>query len=430
MTRQPDMLRRGPVGCTPHAPHAALASASRRHRPGSSTSAGPAPRSTTGRSPSGSGGTFVLRIEDTDEARNQPEWTQGIIDALAWIGIAADDPHFEGPYFQSSYADEHVAAAQRLFEAGDGVLLRPHRRADPGARQGQRQAGLRRLLPRPRPRARARSGAALPCARRRDVVHDSSAARSSSTNDDHRGLRAAARQRHADVPARQRGRRHRDADQPRRARRGAPAEHAEAADAVGGARQRAAGRGPTCPCSSTSSARSCPSGATRWPSSSTAPRATSPTAMVNYLMTLGWAPGGDTEIVPWSTIERDVPPGGRQPLAGVLRPQEAHGVQRRVHPRAARRRVHRRLPAVAHRADVPWPRGAIQRRRVRGDRAARADARGHARRGRRRWSTSCSSPTPSRRRRVREGDGDARRQRGAARDRRGVRDVRSGTPTR
>jgi len=64
------------------------------------------------------GGTFVLRIEDTDEARNQPEWTQGIIDALAWIGIHADDPHFEGPYFQSHYAQQHVAAAQRLFEAG------------------------------------------------------------------------------------------------------------------------------------------------------------------------------------------------------------------------------------------------------------------------------------------------------------------------
>src|SRR5512141_2951829 len=63
-------------------------------------------------------GTFVLRIEDTDEARNQPEWTQGIIDALAWIGIHADDPHFEGPYFQSHFADAHLAAAQRLFEAG------------------------------------------------------------------------------------------------------------------------------------------------------------------------------------------------------------------------------------------------------------------------------------------------------------------------
>ena len=48
------------------------------------------------------GGTFVLRIEDTDEARNRPEWTQGIIDALAWIGINADDPTFEGPYFQSA----------------------------------------------------------------------------------------------------------------------------------------------------------------------------------------------------------------------------------------------------------------------------------------------------------------------------------------
>jgi glutamyl-tRNA synthetase len=64
------------------------------------------------------GGTFVLRIEDTDEARNKPEWTQGIIDALAWIGVKRDDPTFEGPYFQSEYADAHVAAAHRLFAEG------------------------------------------------------------------------------------------------------------------------------------------------------------------------------------------------------------------------------------------------------------------------------------------------------------------------
>ena len=64
------------------------------------------------------GGTFVLRIEDTDEARNRPEWTQGIIDALAWIGISADDPHFEGPHFQSEYAAAHVEAANRLYEEG------------------------------------------------------------------------------------------------------------------------------------------------------------------------------------------------------------------------------------------------------------------------------------------------------------------------
>jgi glutamyl-tRNA synthetase len=63
-------------------------------------------------------GTFVLRIEDTDESRNQPQWTQGIIDALAWIGIDSNDPHFEGPYFQSTNAEAHVAAAHKLFEAG------------------------------------------------------------------------------------------------------------------------------------------------------------------------------------------------------------------------------------------------------------------------------------------------------------------------
>lgn len=64
------------------------------------------------------GGVFVLRIEDTDEARNKPEWTDGIIDALAWLGIHSDDPTFEGPYFQSEYAEAHLAAARRLFDAG------------------------------------------------------------------------------------------------------------------------------------------------------------------------------------------------------------------------------------------------------------------------------------------------------------------------
>jgi glutamyl-tRNA synthetase len=64
------------------------------------------------------GGTFVLRIEDTDEARNRPEWTHGIIDALDWIGIRADDPHFEGPRFQSEYVEAHLAAADRLFAGG------------------------------------------------------------------------------------------------------------------------------------------------------------------------------------------------------------------------------------------------------------------------------------------------------------------------
>ena len=64
------------------------------------------------------GGVFVLRIEDTDESRNQPQWTQGIIDALAWLGIEKGHPQFEGPYFQSDNAVAHVEAAMRLYAEG------------------------------------------------------------------------------------------------------------------------------------------------------------------------------------------------------------------------------------------------------------------------------------------------------------------------
>src|SRR3954470_6812791 len=62
------------------------------------------------------GGDFVLRIEDTDAARNRPEWTEGILSALDWIGIERGS--YEGPHFQSAYAAEHTAAATRLYGEG------------------------------------------------------------------------------------------------------------------------------------------------------------------------------------------------------------------------------------------------------------------------------------------------------------------------
>lgn len=61
-------------------------------------------------------GAFVLRIEDTDAARNRPEWTEGIISALEWIGIAPGA--YEGPFFQSENVKEHTEAALRLYERG------------------------------------------------------------------------------------------------------------------------------------------------------------------------------------------------------------------------------------------------------------------------------------------------------------------------
>jgi glutamyl-tRNA synthetase len=62
------------------------------------------------------GGTLVLRIEDTDAARNRPEWTEGILSAMAWLGI--DSSQYEGPYFQSANLPKHTEAAQRLHEQG------------------------------------------------------------------------------------------------------------------------------------------------------------------------------------------------------------------------------------------------------------------------------------------------------------------------
>jgi glutamyl-tRNA synthetase len=59
---------------------------------------------------------MVLRIEDTDAARNRPEWTEGIINALAWIGIVPGN--YEGPFFQSSFAGKHHEATTTLYEAG------------------------------------------------------------------------------------------------------------------------------------------------------------------------------------------------------------------------------------------------------------------------------------------------------------------------
>jgi len=60
------------------------------------------------------GGKFILRIEDTDAERSTEESIQGILDSLKWLGITWD----EGPYFQSRFVEDHLAAARRLVESG------------------------------------------------------------------------------------------------------------------------------------------------------------------------------------------------------------------------------------------------------------------------------------------------------------------------
>ena len=60
------------------------------------------------------GGTFILRIEDTDEARSTPEMTQAILDGLSWLGIAWD----EGPFFQSERQSLYRENAHKLLSSG------------------------------------------------------------------------------------------------------------------------------------------------------------------------------------------------------------------------------------------------------------------------------------------------------------------------
>lgn len=60
------------------------------------------------------GGTFVLRIEDTDRARSSDEMTRSILDSMAWLGLEFD----EGPHHQADGLERHRADALRLLEKG------------------------------------------------------------------------------------------------------------------------------------------------------------------------------------------------------------------------------------------------------------------------------------------------------------------------
>jgi len=60
------------------------------------------------------GGTFVLRIEDTDQERSRPEYTQNILDGLTWLGLTWD----EGPFYQSKRLELYQQNVQALLDKG------------------------------------------------------------------------------------------------------------------------------------------------------------------------------------------------------------------------------------------------------------------------------------------------------------------------
>jgi glutamyl-tRNA synthetase len=74
------------------------------------------------------GGQFILRIDDTDAARNRAEAVQPILDGFSWLGLNWDEgptPDGSGdsfgphkPYFQGQRNDKYVAAAMKLMAEG------------------------------------------------------------------------------------------------------------------------------------------------------------------------------------------------------------------------------------------------------------------------------------------------------------------------
>lgn len=67
-------------------------------------------------------GRFILRLEDTDQARLVPGAEQYILDTLQWLGIEADEGPVQGgpygPYRQSARSEIYAPYAARLVEAG------------------------------------------------------------------------------------------------------------------------------------------------------------------------------------------------------------------------------------------------------------------------------------------------------------------------
>ncbi len=60
------------------------------------------------------GGTFILRIEDTDLERSTPEAVQAIIDGMQWLGLS----HDEGPFYQMKRMDRYREVIAQMLEAG------------------------------------------------------------------------------------------------------------------------------------------------------------------------------------------------------------------------------------------------------------------------------------------------------------------------
>ena len=92
------------------------------------------------------GGTFVLRIEDTDAERSSWEMVAGIVEGLRWLGLDWDEgPEAGGaygPYFQSERLDRYRLMAERLVTDRHAYYCY----CQPDRLQKQREQAVNQLL--------------------------------------------------------------------------------------------------------------------------------------------------------------------------------------------------------------------------------------------------------------------------------------------
>ena len=91
------------------------------------------------------GGQFILRIEDTDQARSTPEAEAKIFESLRWLGLSWDEgPDVggpKGPYRQSERADIYSGYAWELVEKGHAFVCYRSPQELNDLREARREAG-------------------------------------------------------------------------------------------------------------------------------------------------------------------------------------------------------------------------------------------------------------------------------------------------
>src|SRR5487761_1941240 len=101
------------------------------------------------------GGTFILRIEDTDVERSTPEAVQAILDGMKWLNLNYD----EGPFYQMQRMPRYKVVIAQMIAAGQAYYCYTSPAELDALREAQRARGEK---PRYDGRWRPEAGKTLP----------------------------------------------------------------------------------------------------------------------------------------------------------------------------------------------------------------------------------------------------------------------------